>query len=196
MKRWDPALPLRVAAAFPAAILEVVRGTRISLGEGNADAIILLGATVLPSGQASGSLRARAEAAARLFHAGRAPLVVATGAHHRQPPGEAVVAREILWAAGVPESAVLIEEKSRNTHGNLLFARALVPDAVRILLVTEPFHMARALYLARVNGFSEVIPHPVQSPAWNRPLDRIRLTTRDCFSMAITLGEHTLRAPE
>ena len=196
MKRWDSGLPLRALRAFPNAIDQVVAGTRLGASTENADAIVILGATVLPNGEASGSLRARVEMAAELFFAGRAPIVVATGAHHRQPPGEAVVSRQILLGRGVPAAAILIEEKSRNTSGNLLFARGLLPDARRILLVTEPFHMARAMFLARVHGFAEALPVPVLSPAWGRPWDRFRLTARDCFSMAIARGEHTFAAPE
>ena len=163
----------------------MLAGTRLLGDAGNADAIIVLGALVLPGGEPSGSLRARASAAAALFHEGRAPVVVATGAHHQQPPGEAVVTRRLLRAGGVPDAAILLEEKSRNTHGNLLFARGLVPEANRVLLVTEPFHMARALRLARAVGFADPRPWPVVSPAWGRPRDRWRLLLRDAGSLAV-----------
>ena len=154
MRRWDPGLPLRAVASLGPAMAEVWRGARLQAGEGPADAIIVLGATVLPDGTPSGSLRARAEAAAALYHAGGAPRVVTTGAHHLRPPGEAVVAREILLQAGVPAEAVAIEEKSRNTKGNLLFARGLLPvEVIRVWIVTEPFHLARALAIARDVGF-------------------------------------------
>src|SRR5688572_22368796 len=91
MRRWDPSLPLRAVKELPPALREVWAGTRLSAGEGPADAIVVLGASVLPGGVASGSLRARAEGAAALWHAGGAPRIVTTGAHHLNPPGEAVV---------------------------------------------------------------------------------------------------------
>lgn len=162
-------------------------GATLAAGEGPADAIVVLGATVLPGGEPSGSLRARAEGGAALYHLGVAPLVVTTGAHHRNPPGEAVVARGILLAQGVPEAAILIEEKSRDTKGNLLFARGLLPGARRIYVVTEPFHMGRALHLAREQGF-DPMPWPVVSPAWRRPGSRVRLLVRDTLSMALLLA--------
>ncbi len=189
MRRWDPALPLRAVTELPAAVSAVWAGTKLAPAEGTADAIIVLGARVLPGGVASGSLRSRAEGAAELYHAGRAPWVVTTGAHHAGPPGEAVVAREILLAAGVPDSVILLEEKSRNTHGNLLFARGLLPDARRVILVTEPFHVARALLLARRVGFPEAVAWAVRSPAWGRPFDRWRLLARDAGSMALARAE-------
>lgn len=186
MRRWDPALPVRALGELPRAAREVWDGTRLAPGEGPADAIVVLGATVLPGGEPSGSLRARAEAAAALWHAGGAPTVVTTGAHHRRPPGEAVVARAILLAAGVPDAAIRIEDKSRNTVGNLLFARPLV-DGARIYLVTEPFHLGRALRVAREVGF-EPLPWPVRSPAWARPGSRARLVARDTLSLAVHLA--------
>lgn len=183
MRRWDPALPLRAVGEFPASISAVWRGSAVAAGEGPADAIIVLGATVLPGGVASGSLRARAEAGAALWLTGVAPILLTTGAHHLGPPGEAVVAREIALAAGVPDEAIQIEDKSRNTFGNLHNARGMLRGASRVYIVTEPFHMARAIAIAGEVGF-EPLPWPVLSPAWSRPWSRARLLARDAVSLA------------
>jgi uncharacterized SAM-binding protein YcdF (DUF218 family) len=184
VRRWDPALPIRALGALGPALRDVVAGTRLPPGEGPAHAIIVLGAAVLPGGVPSGSLRARAEAAADLWHAGGAPRIVTTGAHHLRPPGEAVVARDLLRARGVPEDVIAIEDKSRNTKGNLHFARGILPpDVVRVWIVTEPFHMARALLIARSVGF-EPLAWPVDSPAWRRPGSRLKLLVRDAVSLA------------
>ncbi len=183
MRRWDPALPLRAIGEFPAAIAEVWRGTSLAAGHGSADAIIVLGASVLPGGVPSGSLRARAEAGAALWHTGVAPILLTTGAHHLGPPGEAVIAREIALAAGVPDSAIQIEDKSRNTLGNIHNAKGILRLARRVYIVTEPFHMARAVAIATAVGF-EPLPWPVLSPAWLRPWSRARLLARDCVSLA------------
>ncbi len=184
MRRWDPALPIRALGGLAPALRDVVAGSRLPPGEGPADAIVVLGATVLPGGVPSGSLRARAEAAAELWHAGAAPRIVTTGAHHLHPPGEAVVARELLLARGVPADVIAIEEKSRNTKGNLLFARGILPaEVVRVWIVTEPFHMARALLIAQAVGF-DPLAWPVDSPAWRRPTSRLKLLVRDGVSLA------------
>jgi uncharacterized SAM-binding protein YcdF (DUF218 family) len=184
MRRWDPALPLRAAQELAPALQAVFAGARRGPDEGPADAIIVLGAKVLAGGVPSGSLRARAEAGAALWHAGGAPRIVTTGAHHLGPPGEAVVARGILLAAGVPDAAIRIEDKSRNTQGNLLFARGILPpEVMRVWIVTEPFHMARALTIAREVGF-EPLAWPVDSPAWRRPTSRVKLLVRDGVSFA------------
>lgn len=188
MRRWDPALPLRALGQLGPAARAVRAGVHLAPGVGPADAIVVLGALVLPGGVASGSLRARVEAAVALYHAGVAPRVVTTGASHGQPPGEAVVARALLLEGGVPEAHILIEEKSHDTRGNLLYARALLPSPLdRIYLVTEPFHLARACWLARAVGF-DPLPWPVVSPAWRRPTSRLRLLARDTLSMSFVLA--------
>lgn len=188
MRRWDPAVPLRAAGQLGPALREVLAGTRLEAAEGTADAIVVLGAVVLADGRPSPSLRARAEGAAALWHAGGAPRIVCTGAHHMRPPGEAVVAREVLLGLGVPDAAVLLEEKSRNTIGNLENARGVLPATVeRVWIVTEPFHMARALRIARRVGF-DPLPYPVTSPAWSRPASRVRWVLRDSVSLAFLLA--------
>ena len=94
------------------------------------------------------------------------------------------MARGILLAAGVPDAAIRIEDKSRNTQGNLLFARGILPpEVMRVWIVTEPFHMARALTIAREVGF-EPLAWPVDSPAWRRPTSRVKLLVRDGVSFA------------
>lgn len=186
MRRWDPSVFPRAAGLLPRAAAEVWAGAGLLAGEGTADAIVVLGARVFPGGEPSGSLRARAEAAASLWHAGGAPVVVTTGAHHLHPPGEAVVARALLLALGVPDGVIRTEEKSRNTRGNLLNARPLA-GGPRAWIVTEPFHLGRALYLARRAGF-DPLPWPVDSPAWRRPASRARLLVRDVLSMAVHLA--------
>jgi uncharacterized SAM-binding protein YcdF (DUF218 family) len=186
--RWDPALPLNAVGRIVPAAREVWEGSRLAPADGQAQAAIVLGAAVLPGGIPSPSLRARVEGAAELWRSGRVPLVCATGASHLRPPGEAVVARGLLLELGVPPEAIVIEEKSRNTWGNFGYARAaLAPEVQEVYVVTEPFHMGRALRYARAAGFVPR-PWPVTSPAWRRPASRVRWMARDTISLAFHLA--------
>lgn len=188
MHRWDPDLLFRFVRYLPGALTDVRAGAALpATPSEKADAIVVLGCHLLPGGVPSGSLRARAEAGAALFLTGVAPVIVTTGSSHEQPPGEAVVAARILRERGVPPEAIRMEEKSRNTDGNFAFSVSLCPGR-RIYVVTEPFHIARSLEIARVYGF-DPIPFPVVSPAWNRPWDRTRLTARDAVSLAWWRGD-------
>lgn len=136
----------------------------------SADAIVLLGGTVYPvepprveAEEMSGS---RAVRAVRLFHAGKAPKILCAGGVPYEPlPGvvrnEAVDMRELLQDLGVPPSAVMLEENSRNTRENALYAARILKESgdCSVLLVTSAFHMPRAVALFEREGL-EVVPAP------------------------------------
>lgn len=94
-----------------------------------------------------------AERAAELYLQGYAPLLVCSGGLGRLtegcwdlPEGQrfAQVAREL----GVPEAAILIEDKSTNTGENLQLTRALLAkhglDPERFIVVQKPYMERRA----------------------------------------------------
>lgn len=93
--------------------------------------------------------------AARIYHAGKAPLIVLSGGRPgltRQSEAEAMQA--FLLDLGVPEQALVMEEESTNTSENAEHtARILIEsDITDILLVTSAFHMSRAKALFEAQG--------------------------------------------
>jgi uncharacterized SAM-binding protein YcdF (DUF218 family) len=112
--------------------------------------------------------------AARLFHEGKAPVIVATGGFIEffgaaVPETEAMA--ELLIRLGVPDAAILRESKAQNTHDNGVFVRELLePRGItRILLVTSALHMPRSVAIFRQQGF-EVIPAPTDFlVTWGEP---------------------------
>ena len=86
-----------------------------------------------------------------LFKAGVVRRLVFTGGSAgRESEAEALVARRYALARGVPADAILIETVSRTTRQNLLQARPLLASAGirKVLLVSDPLHMRRALLMA------------------------------------------------
>ena len=133
-----------------------------------AGAIVLLGGGVSPPTEARpwpdlGSAADRVWQAARLWHAGRAPFILASGGHdpltHTQSEAEAM--RTLLGAFGVPDAAIVVETRSRNTRQNASDSAALLAErnVRRILLVTSASHMERSLSHFRAAGL-EVAPVP------------------------------------
>jgi len=132
-----------------------------------AGAIVVLGGAVKPTMDRDVSPRLhsgsdRVWVAARLYHAGCAPLVVVSAGGVlapgvRAPEAEAI--RSLLLDLGVPPSALLSEAESRDTQGNAAFTQALLaPRGVkRVLLVTSAWHLRRAMPLFRREGL-EVLP--------------------------------------
>jgi uncharacterized SAM-binding protein YcdF (DUF218 family) len=109
--------------------------------------------------------------AARLYRAGKAPLIVLSGGTVN--PGEmpeALAMRQFLGDLGVPASALLLESRSQTTTENAAdTARLLQQRGIRtILLVTSALHMRRARGLFERAGL-QVIPAPTDYEVVHRP---------------------------
>lgn len=129
-----------------------------------ADAIVVLGGGIsLPAyGSSHAELHAaadRAWAGARLWKAGKAPVVVISGVGSDEQDAELV--RDL----GVTN--IVCEGESRNTHENAMKC-AEVLGARRVLLVTSAWHMKRAIPEYEACGM-EVVPVPCDYEcAWGR----------------------------
>ncbi|WP_179378280.1 YdcF family protein [Jannaschia marina] len=111
---------------------------------------IVLGAAVRPDGTPSPTLALRVDHAVTLWRTGRAERICLTGGIGRHGPSEARVARDRAHAAGIPEAALLLEEASTTTLENIAFAAPLC--AAPLILVTNRWHLPRALMIARLLG--------------------------------------------
>ena len=135
-----------------------------------ADAIIVLGAAQY-QGKPSPVLRTRLDHAIGLYARGLAPRLVLTGGiAEGDTESEAAVSREYALRAGVPDSAILLENDGRTTGqslravGRLLGARGMQ----RAILVSDPFHLFRASLVARRQGL-EVLTSPTRvDGVWTR----------------------------
>lgn len=126
-----------------------------------ADAIVVLGGGALRPDRLQAS---RLGAAARAWRAGRAPIVILSGGRSGPRGGPSEAARMALAIArlGVPASALVLEERSRDTQENAMFTATLARRRriERVLLVTSSLHMPRASLLFHEAGV-DVIPVPV-----------------------------------
>jgi uncharacterized SAM-binding protein YcdF (DUF218 family) len=116
-----------------------------------ADAILVLGRELVDD-RPTPVFRARLEHGAELWRAGVAPrLLVSGGWTGTASRSEAAAGREHLLAAGVPDAAIETEERSRHTLENLFYVRESLRarGLGRVVLVSDPLHLARAAALAR-----------------------------------------------
>lgn len=102
--------------------------------------------------------------AARLFRAGKAPLVVPSGGQLPWSDAgrtEAAEIAEFLVEWGVPREAILLETKARTTSENAVETTKLLRarGVKRVLLVTSSLHMRRALASFEAEGL-EAVPSP------------------------------------
>src|SRR5689334_13411682 len=91
-----------------------------------ADAIVVLGCRILPTGRPSPPAARRAMAAARAYEQGVAPIIVASGGRRWGTHVEARVLRQELCRRGVPEAAVVEELCSLSTYENAIFSAAVL----------------------------------------------------------------------
>ena len=85
-----------------------------------------------------------------------------SGVLGRQDATEAGAVRDHAPLLGLDPARVVFEDRSRNTHENAVFARALAnpqPEETWVL-ITSAFHMPRAVGAFRQAGWT-VVPYPV-----------------------------------
>lgn len=97
--------------------------------------IVVLGARII-DGQPSRMLAARLTTAFELWQ--RDPRAIVVSGYE-----EAGVMAAWLVGRGVPEASISIEPQARSTNENLERAWALCPDAERLTVVTNRFHIPR-----------------------------------------------------
>lgn len=161
---WVPATPL--AADWARGTLERQFPPAPADSVPTADAIVTLGGAIgAPqpprvhpdlSGAAD-----RVWHAARLFKAGKAPLIIASGGTlpwRDQAFREADAMKTLLRRWGVPADSVVTESRSANTYQNATNTAAVVErrGLDRVLLVTSALHMRRALATFRSAGVDAV----------------------------------------
>jgi SanA protein len=98
---------------------------------------------------------ARMDAAARLYHEGKARHLLVSGDNGRKEYDEPTWMREALVARGVPESAITLDYAGFRTLDSMARAKAVF-GLQRCTIVTDDFHQARAIFLARAHGLEAV----------------------------------------
>jgi uncharacterized SAM-binding protein YcdF (DUF218 family) len=136
-----------------------------------ADAIVVLGAAQY-NGRPSPVLQARLDHALQLYRAGLAPKVMLTGGVGRgDVESEATVGKRYLTARGVAASAISLEAEGRSTGESMTAVAAWVKKAKvkTVILVSDPFHMARLRVEARRTGITAYLSPTTTSPISENP---------------------------
>jgi SanA protein len=117
----------------------------------HAQAALVLGAFVQPDGRPSGMLEDRVRAAAALYKDGHVDKILASGDHGRPDYDEVNAMRRELVRLGVPDRVIFTDHAGFATLDSVVRARKVF-DVKSAIIVTQPFHMSRALWLAHRAG--------------------------------------------
>jgi uncharacterized SAM-binding protein YcdF (DUF218 family) len=117
-----------------------------------ADAVVVLGCA-LDGDEPTPALRRRVERGVALFHDDAAPVLLLSGGGSGLRP-EAAVMRDIAIAGNVPETAILLEPRSRNTFENARETAGVMRSKGlgSLVLVSDRYHLPRAALLFRRAG--------------------------------------------
>ncbi len=143
------------------------------------DAVVALGTRVRAGGRPSAGLRRRTGHAVHLALEGRAGAVILCGGEGAHPPAEAHLMREMALAAGLPDERIVLEAASANTFENAVNAARILHDRGwrRILVVSDGYHLPRALFVFRRLGLvvdGSAAPASPHDRAWFAAAVRLR----------------------
>ena len=105
----------------------------------------------------------RIKAAADLFHAGKIRYILVSGDNGRKTYDEPTAMRQALIEAGVPADKIVCDYAGFRTLDSLVRVRAVFLED-DITIISQRFHLERALYLAarkkiKACGFCARAPH-------------------------------------
>ena len=115
------------------------------------DAILVLGCGVRPDGTPSLMLRDRLEMGLKLYEAGVAPKLLMSGDHGRVEYDEVNAMRDYALERGVPSEDVFMDHAGFSTYESMYRARDVFACRT-ILIVSQRYHLYRAVYDARALG--------------------------------------------
>ncbi|MDB6007625.1 MAG: hypothetical protein JWR15_4612 [Prosthecobacter sp.] len=121
--------------AVPNAPVAVVLGTSAQLADGRANLFFL----------------PRMEAAAALFRAGKVKALIVSGDNGSQGYDEPTEMKRVLMQMGVPAEKIVCDYAGFRTLDSVVRAKEVFGQQ-RVIFVSQRFHHARAIYLARAFG--------------------------------------------
>jgi SanA protein len=156
-----------------------------------AEVAIVPGALVEPDGDMSAMLAARVEQASRLWHAGKVEKILVSGDHGSWKYDEPDTMRKALVSDGVAPRDVFEDHAGFDTWATMVRAREIfqVRDAI---VVTQGFHMPRALYLADQAGIDATGLTADLQP-WG--MQGRKSTVREVLSRVKAVADVTLDTP-
>ena len=116
----------------------------------NYDCILILGAG-LKNGQASPMLTDRLEKGIELYKQGKAPKLLMSGDHGQEQYDEVNAMKKTAVEAGIPSSDVFMDHAGFSTYDSMYRAKEVF-RAKRVIIVTQRYHLYRALYIAEQIG--------------------------------------------
>lgn len=121
----------------------------------NAECILVLGASVLPDGTPSGILQDRIDRGIELYFAGAAPKIIMSGDNGTESYNEVLAMKNYAVSQGVPSEDIFCDHAGFSTYESMYRAKHVF-GVDRMIVVTQTYHLYRALYAATGLGIEAV----------------------------------------
>ena len=115
------------------------------------DCILVLGCLVRSEGNPSDMLADRLRRGVELYKAEAAPKLLMTGDHGRTNYDEVNTMKQYAMDEGIPSQDIFMDHAGFSTYESMYRARDIF-QAKKILIVTQEYHLYRALYVAQALG--------------------------------------------
>lgn len=110
------------------------------------DCILILGAGIWGD-KPSPMLQDRLDEGIKLYNEGIAPKIIMSGDHGREEYDEVNIMKEYAIEQGVPSEDIFMDHAGFSTYESIYRAKEIF-DADNIVIVTQEYHLYRALYIA------------------------------------------------
>ena len=115
------------------------------------DCILVLGCKVGSDGTPSHMLEDRLRRGVALYDAGAAPKLLMSGDHGQTDYNEVAAMKQFAIYEGISGKDVFMDHAGFSTYESIFRAKEIF-GADRIIIVTQQYHLYRALYIARSMG--------------------------------------------
>jgi len=168
--------------------LYVTKSTSDQIVEDNAfkdvhdiDCIIVLGCNVKSDGVPGRMLTDRLETGIALYKAGVAPKLLMSGDHGTVEYNEVGAMKKYAEEAGIPSEDIFMDHAGFSTYETVYRAKEVF-CADKVIIVTQEYHMYRALHIANslgVEAFGVCAPEKEYAGQWYRDLREVLARVKD-----------------
>jgi SanA protein len=154
---------------------------------------IVFGAGLRRDGTPTAILRDRVDTAASLYFSGKVEKLLMSGDNSVLEYNEPEAMRQYALSLGVPDEAIALDYAGRRTYDTCYRAKAIF-EVDNVLLVTQKFHLPRALFLCNAMGLEALGVEANNRQFWRGSL--LIWNTRELLATAGAFLDVYVSSPE
>lgn len=151
------------------------------------DCILVLGCYVNENGNPSAMLHDRLTRGVELYDLGAAPKLLMSGDHGRVEYDEVAAMKQFAVNEGIASENVFMDHAGFSTYESIYRAKEVF-QADKILIVTQQYHLYRALYIADrlgVEAYGVASDYRTYTGQINRDFREVLARVKDCAGCII-----------